>query len=89
MKTHYCYIVEAGPFVKIGYTMNIDKRFESLQTACPYEVSMVCLFPYTTEELAREMELDLHRKFKKFRVRGEWFTKAPVLKELRKDGKRV
>lgn len=87
--TYYCYVLQAGPFVKIGYTVNLDSRFEAIQTACPYEVSVVCLFPYTTEDLAREMEISLHRKFSKFRVRGEWFKKNQVLDFFRKNGKHV
>ena len=85
MSVHYCYIVEAGPFVKIGYTGNLDSRLEALQTACPYEVSVLCLFPHMSEVTAREMELHFHKKFEHFRVRGEWFVKRRVLARMRKE----
>jgi hypothetical protein len=89
MLTHYCYIVQASGFVKIGYTVNLDARLENIQTSCPFEVSVVCLFPYAFEVSAREMETSLHKQFEQFRVRGEWFRKKQVLKILRSEGKKI
>ena len=81
---HYCYIMKAGTFVKIGYTNDPNKRLECIQTCCPYEVSIVGLFPYLTELAARDMEKSLHKRFEKFRVRGEWYKSIKVLGFLRK-----
>ncbi len=79
--------MSAGPFVKIGYTANLDKRIEALETLCPYEPSVMCLFAYRTEKAAREMETELHHRLRKHRVRGEWFHRKQVVKYLRLSGK--
>ena len=86
---HYCYIFQANIFVKIGYTNNIESRLETVQTSCPYNVVVICVFPYQTEIAAREMEISLHRRFAKFRVRGEWFRAKETIKHLRNNGKLI
>jgi len=85
--THYCYVIEAGSFVKIGYSNNMDKRKETLQTASPHEIMVICLFPYKEKSAAMEMEAHLHSKLNKHRIRGEWFSKYPVLGFLKSNGK--
>ena len=58
---------------KIGYTTNLKKRLEMLQTAHPYLLQV-----YTTiENVSRKKETELHHYFNKKRIRGEWFEITP------------
>ena len=57
-----------GP-IKIGYTdENFDQRFKSLQTGNPYKLKLVGMI-----EGDALKEAELHRKFEKHHIRGEWF----------------
>lgn len=85
MTTHYCYVISANKFVKIGYTRDIPSRMESIQTGCPFQVKLIICFSYLTEAAAREQEKSLHFRFKPFHIHGEWFKKHHVIKHLRKE----
>ena len=54
--------------VKIGQTKNVKARLQSLQTE-----EGVPLILLGVEEDVVPLEKRLHRKFKKFNTRGEWF----------------
>ena len=57
-------------FVKIGLcTGSAESRRSVLQTGCPYELLLRCEFPGD-----RSYERDLHQRFARQRVRGEWFV---------------
>ena len=86
-KMHYCYIVQAWKHVKIGYTRNLDDRIANIQTGNPYELILICKFVFATEEAAREYELSLQHRLRKYHVRGEWFEAGPVVAYLNKQGK--
>lgn len=73
--------------MRINKGQNIDNRLEAISTDCPYEPKVIGLFCFKTEKAAREMELSLHHRFRKFNARLEWFNKKMVLFYLRKDGK--
>lgn len=59
------------PLVKIGFARDLKKRVESLSTGCPHPLKVV---GYVPGPIALEKEL--HARFSKFRVRGEWFLYA-------------
>jgi len=65
------YIIHAKTtnLVKIGVCINLSKRLSGLQTSCPVELEVLCIF-YSDGEI---VERKLHRRFFKHRVRGEWF----------------
>lgn len=86
MDKYYCYILKAGPFCKIGHSNNVQRRIETMQTGCPYEITIVCLFAYDIEQTAREMETRLHNRFRRARIRGEWFKYSVVAKKLQTEG---
>ncbi len=74
--TGYIYFIQMdriGP-VKIGFTKNIEKRLVSLQTACPYPLNLLCIFPGN-----EDMETDIHSCFKEMRMEGEWFLPHPFI----------
>jgi hypothetical protein len=67
----YIYLVRCGAFHKIGLAKDAHKRLSRLKTSSPFEMELVknwrCKKPDTIEGF-------LHERFKKFRVRGEWFN---------------
>jgi hypothetical protein len=60
--------------VKIGYSANPKKRIASLQTASPTQLELIRIIEGTKDD-----EKDLHRKFAKLRIGGEWFTEKDEL----------
>lgn len=81
-KEHHVYMVQAGKFIKIGWTSDINARVETIQTCNPLRIKVVALFPCKSEYHARAMELQLHRRYRRWRVFGEWFQKDAVLDGL-------
>lgn len=67
--------------VKIGKTKNVDRRFKTFKTANP-NIRLLGTIPgYTAEEN------ELHRRFAKDRVAGEWFKLSPKLLKIAKEGR--
>ncbi len=54
--------------VKIGWTADLDRRFDQLQTACPHKLRLlgVHIGP-------RDVETIYHRDLAPYRQQGEWF----------------
>ena len=79
------YLISDGTYLKIGVTQKgkIAKRLQSLQTGNPH--ALVCVFFVDIQD-ALALELSLHRKFQKKRLKGEWFnvTREEVKKEIKR-----
>jgi predicted GIY-YIG superfamily endonuclease len=71
MSKSYVYLLLDGMNYKIGITTNMDNRIKELQTGNSRNISVVFYYPINS---AQKMEAMLHRKYKKKRVRGEWFN---------------
>lgn len=71
------YFAECGDFIKIGFTLSVEKRIASLSTGNPMPISLLLVI-----KAGREFEQGLHRKFAAIRSRGEWFRKHPDLLTL-------
>ena len=57
---------------KIGVTTtSISQRIKSLQTGCPYEISLVDYYESSNGHL---VEKTLHRQFSHAKTFGEWFA---------------
>lgn len=54
--------------VKIGYSVEPEKRLNELQTGCPYSLILIGVRPGTVE-----LERTIHRRLKPLRLEGEWF----------------
>lgn len=67
----YVYIVEGGPFYKIGATKKVDRRIKELSTIPPFDLELVCTI--ATDDMYA-LEFELHRRFQDKHKRGEWFT---------------
>lgn len=74
------YLVSCGEFVKIGTTRDINKRISSIKTNNPKDIEVI----FESQSMLNnyEVEKELHSIFSKYNVRGEWFYKYPILKEL-------
>ena len=58
--------------IKIGYSSknNPMDRFEQFKTYAPFGAEII---GFISTEKAKELESNLHRKLKAFRLNGEWF----------------
>lgn len=66
----FIYFLQNGrrKIIKIGFTRDHGGRFASLQMANPDELKVLATIRGT-----RLLEAELHKRFAKFTVRGEWF----------------
>lgn len=74
METHIYFVRsgKTGP-IKIGISHNVCKRIAMMQTGNPNKLYLVTSIPIESRKQAEALEKWLHRKFKKQRIRGEWF----------------
>lgn len=70
----FVYLLKCGNFYKIGVGGNLRKRISSIQTGNPYKVELIHAWDFIEEEVAYEIEAELHKKYIKNRKQGEWFT---------------
>lgn len=65
------YVIQRRPSgaVKIGYSIDIYQRRDSLQTS-----SDETLFIVTILDLPMEWEKVIHKRLSQYRIRGEWFS---------------
>lgn len=70
------YLIQAGdlPFLKIGYSENIQGRIANMQTHCPVEIR--CLVERNGSML---LEREIHRRLREYRARLEWFHHHPFV----------
>jgi hypothetical protein len=67
---------EGTDLVKIGWTADIARRFDQLQTASPHPLRLLAVHAG-----GREIETLYHRNLQPYRQRGEWFF---LTQELRR-----
>lgn len=72
----WIYFVQAGAGgpIKIGWTVDPQKRLEQLQTG-----SHIRLFILGAIEGSTAGESTLHKRWSEYRIRGEWFEAAPEI----------
>lgn len=68
------YFLRDGDHVKIGTSANVPVRIAGGQTMNPRELVLIGSVPGD-----RRLEADLHRRFRRLHVRGEWFEATPEL----------
>ena len=78
------YFIKGGDFVKIGKSYSPEKRIKELQTGNPYKLELLKTIKECSEGGEFE-ESDLHAKFKKYRVEGEWFEYSDEIKKFIED----
>lgn len=73
----YIYFMGSATFpdrIKIGFAMNPVERRLALEVGSPIDLMLLAFIPAT-----RESELYFHKVFKKYRIKGEWFSAVPEL----------
>ena len=71
------YFIQAGRLgpIKIGHTNNgVEERLKELQTGSPDKLILIGIIEGDVKK-----EQELHKRFKNYRVRGEWFNNSPEL----------
>lgn len=89
MDNNHVYILRAKgtDYYKVGRTAHVYKRIQTLQTGCPYEISVVGI--YRVQDALR-LEMFLHYQLDKYKVRLEWFELSKeTLDEVVSNLKRV
>ena len=80
MACSYVYFITDGNgHIKIGKADDVMERVAELQTGNPYKLSVILNVIMPTKTKAFNLERELHDKFKRFRLEGEWFMEEPVL----------
>lgn len=81
----YVYFIqgEKGGPIKIGYSTNVESRVKELQTGFPTKLVVLALIPGRIWH-----ETELHKRFQKHRLHGEWFKPVPELLEYIESVKR-
>ena len=82
---HYVYVVcSTEYYFKVGVAKNPTRRLTELQTGNPEELRLDALVLCPNEKAAYALEILLHEKFSRRRVRNEWFLFGKKQKEIRK-----
>ena len=74
---YFIQVVENGP-IKIGKTRNIASRLISLQSG-NHEKIVLLYSLHNTKPKIRLIERSLHDRFKRHKIRGEWFRANPEI----------
>jgi len=72
----YVYLIRSGRkkgAIKIGVASNIEKRISELQTGNPAELCLVASIPCSSRKHAYDIEKGLHKRLRRWHIRGEWF----------------
>ena len=70
----FVYYLEDGDFIKIGFTVDWQKRRKQYLTHGALPPKLIALHPGTQKD-----EIEIQRRFKKYRVRREWFSRGDEL----------
>lgn len=70
----YIYFARSGNAVKIGISCAPTKRLKSMATGNHGEMKLLGIIPGN-----RAREVAMHKKFKKYRIKGEWFHLVPEI----------
>ena len=68
------YFIKQGTEVKIGRSVDIERRIGELQVANSAQLSLL----YKIEDVPENFELHIHSMCKHFHVRGEWFSEGVI-----------
>lgn len=72
------YFIRSPTAVKIGTTNDAARRLRVLQTSHPEDLVLAATAPG-----GRSLEAEYHKRFSKYRLRGEWFDPHPdILAEI-------
>lgn len=66
---NYVYFARCEGYVKIGRSVNVERRIANLQTTMPFDIGPV----WVIADPLRDLERECHHQFAAHRHRGEWF----------------
>ncbi len=70
----YVYEIGAGDgLVKVGWSSNVERRLDALQTGSPVTLRVIAAECCGTDCAAKAREKELHKLLAPHRLRGEWF----------------
>lgn len=69
----FVYVIRCEQFVKIGKTTQKENRLATMQTANPFDLVTVAIIDADDGD---GLEKALHKRFARYRHRGEWFRDA-------------
>lgn len=67
------YCISDGQFLKIGYSYKPLERLQLFQMGNPRKLSLVYSKPPRILLTAKDVESAVHKRLRKFHLRGEWF----------------
>ena len=70
----FVYFVRNGDTVKIGHSASPKDRMRDMGTSNHAKLEMLAIIPG-----GRKREVQLHKRFAKFRIKGEWFNLVPQI----------
>lgn len=74
------YFIQAGESaIKIGITENLGDRLTNLKTGNHEVLKVLHQIDCPSRETATRVEAELHRFFRDFHLKGEWFKVSPFL----------
>jgi predicted GIY-YIG superfamily endonuclease len=80
----YLYFIQnvVSGSIKIGYTSDLDARLSDHQVGSDAPLKYILTIPFSDDLKAKDMEKELHLKFSKYNIRGEWFEPAEEILNL-------
>lgn len=75
------YLLKCQDLYKIGRAEDLRSRVGTLQTGCPYQISIEMFIPCSTQD-APAIERELHKTYTNQKHRGEWYrlSRSDVMK---------
>jgi len=70
----YVYVLQGGPYYKIGRTNDVDRRISQISPKMPFETKLI--YVLATRDMYT-LESELHKRFADRRANGEWFELEP------------
>lgn len=82
MNVYFLKTKNRAQLIKIGKAKDVAQRVAELQTGCPAGLELMATIRLHSDNHARHVEASLHRTFKRYRVRGEWYRLGKPLQEF-------
>ena len=78
MRTRYVYFIQEvigihAP-IKIGVSQDVGERLRNIQGCNPRKLEVYAVMGPMGKAKAFDLEDKLHHKFRRYRLRGEWFS---------------
>ncbi|MGQ0836344.1 MAG: GIY-YIG nuclease family protein [Gammaproteobacteria bacterium] len=82
MNVYFLRTCDNAQLIKIGKAKDVTRRVAEIQTGCPSKLEILGTIPLHSEKHAQHIEGRLHRAFKRYHVRGEWYRAGKPLREF-------